>query len=399
MKFHPDVNKSPDASEKFIEICNAYEMLSGKGGNAGAASSGGQNSSRASSSTSSSWEPPHRRKSTYSSNSRSQSSSSSEGAGSSTDWRDYMNIKDDEDYDNGGDSFGSIFSDLFTGVAAAAAGYKGNGGVLEDLISFLEGNVDGFASDAGYDQDPDLLDLLSQGSIEEIRAELEDATLLVKQLETKYDGIKKDIASVTNELELNIKNASKKRSSEVFRQDEELNEQLVSLQARQKVVMGYMKKANKRLDLLQERLIEIRGRNRSDQSSFSNSRSYSVDNRTSNYSSSSPSSAPSSTSSYSSSSSATDPTTTNARSTSRGRDSFGTSGRGRSRSRSRARVRNNSNEGTRQEPAPSATDSTNSQSTPNKRSPITTSQDPYNYIPPHRRTDRGSYEDDKKRLR
>ena len=404
MKYHPDVNKESDASEKFIEVCNAYETLSGRGNKKSVSSSpgsSGRNNDNGKSS-SNTWEPPHRRASSYSGSSRSDSY-----GGSSADWRDYMNIPDDsENYDAGGDSFGAIFSDLFTGVAAAAAGYKGKGGVLEDLISFLEGNVDGFASDAGYDKDPDLLDLLSRGNISDVRTEVEDAELLLKQLDAKYDDIKKDVARVTNELELNTKNASSKRASEVFRLDEELNEQLESLQARQKVVLGYMKKARRRLDLLQERLSELlkerrgsssssatqstgteRTTSRSDTTDYTStystySANYQTKSSSSNQTHSGEESTRSSGSSYSS------------------RESFGSSGRGRSRSRQKrsedATARSNY---VSQQPNESPTPNSSSNNSKSSRKSSLASVSSSSYVPPHRRTSTNQYQNDKKRLR
>eukprot|EP00814_Leptocylindrus_danicus_P000106 CAMPEP_0116030962 /NCGR_PEP_ID=MMETSP0321-20121206/17194_1 /TAXON_ID=163516 /ORGANISM="Leptocylindrus danicus var. danicus, Strain B650" /LENGTH=563 /DNA_ID=CAMNT_0003505923 /DNA_START=84 /DNA_END=1775 /DNA_ORIENTATION=+ len=417
MKYHPDVNQEdPNAADKFIEICNAYELLTTGGGT----KSAGSSSTASSAASSAGYEPPHRRSSSYSGGSSSSSSYSGSSGNTSTDWKDYIPYDaDDEKYDAGGDSFGSIFSDLFTGVAAAAAGYKsgGNrggsgGGILEDLVEFLEGTVDGFASEAGYDADPDLLDLLSRGSLEEVRVELEDAELLVKQLETKCDGIKRDIASVINDLELNVKNAGQQKSAtQVLRLDEELNEQKVSLEAREKVVMGYLTKARKRLILLQDRVVELRSSSRGGRSTSNtandttttagsyNSGSYS------NYSS---------TSNPYGGSTTTGANQGNASGATSNRESFGSSGRGRGRSRSRSRAttqptpKSYSSQSTPPPPPPPppprrettyANTSNNNASRSSNLSNVNNSGSSKEFVPPHRRKSSSSDYSDKKRLR
>ena len=234
--YHPDVLTSSDsseeerriASENFAKINAAYEMLSGGGAGAASAekktSSGGYN-----------YQPPHRR-------------SSSSYTTKSTNWEDYMPNyqQEDETYDAGGDSFGAIFSDLLTGVAAGAAGVKsGRGGIMNDLIEFLERNVDGFSS--GYDDDTSLEQLLSSGSFEEVANEMDEIDVLVSSLEKKLSTVQDEVM----QLEADLKYASK------YSEKIDIEERIAELKAREKVVSGYLKKGRNRLLRLRERYKEL----------------------------------------------------------------------------------------------------------------------------------------------
>jgi len=159
-------------------------------------------------------------------------------------------------------TLGSIFSDLANGVAAAKAGDNedpfdnsdsSKGGILQDLISFLEGN-------------PDLLELLSSGTLNEVCAEKDEADKLTKQLEGKYDSIKSDILETKQHLERIHRNRQRSTGGESsnsnnivedFKMDAELNEILEASYALQKVVLEYIKKSWRRVDLLQARLDEL----------------------------------------------------------------------------------------------------------------------------------------------
>ena len=236
LKYHPDVvcnsESTPEqrraANDVFAKINWAYEQLNGKNG----ASSQTSASSSSTSRTKSGYTPPHRRTSStsYSTNT------------ASTDWRDYIpNYKDDEQYDDGGDSFGAILSDLLSGVAAGAAG---SGGIFRDFVEFLEDNVDGYTSNQ---DDDDLYTLLRTGTTKEVGMEMDDTELVVQQLESK----KKNVAD-----ELLMKTADLKFASK-FSEKVELQERIAELQARKKVVEGYLKRARKRLLQLQSRYKEL----------------------------------------------------------------------------------------------------------------------------------------------
>lgn len=246
LKYHPDVvtNQSSTAEEKrqasdyFAKINWAYATLSGKGDGADASS---QTSSK--SSTAGGYTPPHRRTSSYYSSNNKQRTT----AGTSTDWRDYMPKYEEEDakYDADGDSFGSIFSDLIMGAAGAAAGGGGGGGILKDFVEFLERNVDGY--DSNGDGDAQLKILLQTGSFEEIAEEMDDTELVVQQLSSKADDIAKELIMV----EADVKVASR------YIEKIDLEEKMAELEAREKIVAGYLKKARKRLIKLQTRYKEL----------------------------------------------------------------------------------------------------------------------------------------------
>ena len=238
MMYHPDVLTSADsseeerriASEDFAKINAAYEMLSG-GGNGGASnrekqtSSGGYN-----------YQPPHRRASSTSYNTR------------STNWEDYMPNYQEEDskYDAGGDSFGAIFSDLLTGVAAGAAGVSsGRGGIMNDLIDFLERNVDGFSS--GYEDDTSLERLLTMGSFKEVANEMDEIDVLVSSLEKKLSSVQDEVMQLQSDL-----GYARKYSEKI-----DLEERIAELKAREKVVGGYLKKGRSRLVRLRERYKQL----------------------------------------------------------------------------------------------------------------------------------------------
>lgn len=279
MKYHPDVvintDSTPEerkrASEEFAKINAAYEILSGKGsGGAGVGTGKSGASSRGDKGGSGSWayQPPHRRSGASSSSSYGSRSSSGYGSGASTDWRDYMPNYDEEDskYDAGDDSFTKIFSDLMTGVAAGAAGAAmgagssaGGGGILKDLIDFLEGNVaDGGGFGGVNEDDSALSELLIFGSLDEVANEMDDTQLLVQQLETKIDNMEKDTIMLQEEVRRSMYEYSK------YTEKIELEERLAEVEARKGIVSKYLKKARKRLVKLQARYKELIVEGRSD---------------------------------------------------------------------------------------------------------------------------------------
>ena len=279
MKYHPDVvinaDSTPEerkrASEEFAKVNAAYEILSGKGsGGAGVGTGKSGASSRGDKGGSGSWayQPPHRRSGASSSSSYGSRSSSGYGSGASTDWRDYMPNYDEEDtnYDAGDDSFSKIFSDLMTGVAAGAAGAAmgagssaGGGGILKDLIDFLEGNVaDGGGFGGVNEDDSALSELLIFGSLDEVANEMDDTQLLVQQLETKIDNMEKDTIMLQEEVRRSMYEYSK------YTEKIELEERLAEVEARKGIVSKYLKKARKRLVKLQARYKELIVEGRSD---------------------------------------------------------------------------------------------------------------------------------------
>jgi len=249
MQYHPDVILGPDSTEKekaeasnnFARINAAYEMLTGggKGSVGGTGSNNSGSGTKSSSSGGYKYQPPHRRK----------SSDSSSSYGKSTNWEDFMPNYDEEDtkYDSGGDSFGSIFSDLVTGAAGYAAGVAGSGGggVVGDFVDFLERNVDGFES--GYDDDKTLSQLLLYGSFEEVASEMDETDILVTSLETKLNTVENELMQAQADLNVATK----------FSEKLDFEERSAELKAREKVVKGYVKKCKKRLIRLRERYKEL----------------------------------------------------------------------------------------------------------------------------------------------
>ena len=472
MKYHPDVvinaDSTPEerkrASEEFAKVNAAYEILSGKGsGGAGVGTGKSSASSRGDKGGSGSWayQPPHRRSGASSSSSSSGSrSSSGYGSGASTDWRDYMPNYDEEDtkYDAGDDSFSKIFSDLMTGVAAGAAGAAmgagssaGGGGILKDLIDFLEGNVaDGGGFGGVNEDDSALSELLIFGSLDEVANEMDDTQLLVQQLETKIDNMEKDTIMLQEEVRRSMYVYSK------YTEKIELEERLAEVEARKGIVSKYLKKARKRLVKLQARYKELIVEGRSDsragtggyysdsRSSSRRSSSYGSSGRsdygttsTSTPSASPPSPAPSPngpmTGRSTNSGASSNDTESASFSRTEGFGSFGRRGgsgtRGRSR-RNRSRSTDSQSAPSTPSPTPSYSSPTSYRSTPPPPSPpapsrppatstrrsapsstgtssttrtssITTSKEWTPPVPPHRRTgpDPRQVADDKKRLR
>ena len=251
MKYHPDVILNTDSSPKerdvaskdFARINAAYEMLTGGDAKVRNGSSGGATTS--SSGGDYTYQPPHRRQSGYSS-----STTSPNNGGKSINWEDFMPKYDEEDakYDSGGDSFGSIFSDLLSGAAGYAAGavVGGGGGVMGDLIDFLERNVGGFES-GSYDDDTSLSQLLSYGTFDEVASEMDEVDILVSSLETKMNTIENQLI----QAQADLTGATK------FSEKLDIEEGIAELKAREKVVKGYLKKGKKRLIRLRERYKEL----------------------------------------------------------------------------------------------------------------------------------------------
>ncbi|KAL3942246.1 MAG: hypothetical protein SGBAC_003516 [Bacillariaceae sp.] len=249
LKFHPDVLSTPQsspqekkaASDRFAKINWAYSQLSGRGQDNRTYNT---KSTTKNNPSSGGWTPPHRRASGQGSN-RSHASSASDSK-QSVDWSDFI-PKSDDSYDTNGDSFGKIFSDIFAGAATTAVSGAAGSTVFKDFIEFLEGNVDGYGGTTGSD-DAELQYLLMRGTREEIRNELDDTKLVVDQLSKKMRGIETEIFSATSELSETAKYLEKIRLEEI----------IAELNARKKVVKGYLKKAEQRLLALQIRYKEIK---------------------------------------------------------------------------------------------------------------------------------------------
>jgi hypothetical protein len=158
--------------------------------------------------------------------------------------------ENDAQYDTGGDSFGQIFSDLFTGAAGAAmSGGVGamGGGIFNEFLEFLEGGSGSGGFGGGGEDDADLRVLLQTGTLEQIAEEMDDTEMVVKQLEKKSRGLDDEIFAMDAEARMAAK----------FSEKIELEEKGASLKARKDVLNGYLNRARKRLLSLQTRYKDL----------------------------------------------------------------------------------------------------------------------------------------------
>ncbi|GMH55589.1 hypothetical protein TrRE_jg6292 [Triparma retinervis] len=205
LKYHPDVN--PDGRATFDKITTAYDLLT---------KSPSSSTSSSTSSSSSSSSSSSRRK--YNAQRRQPSST-------------YTNNQD-EKYDAQGDSFSAIFSDLFSSAAGTAASAytsynsRGSTGVLNDLIDFLEGNIDGFAT---YDKGEELDDIMTSTNVKEVLAETGETQSIVDQLEKKLETVTGDLTTARIEMaELKgMKYSSEKVEKEIY-----LSERVAGMKAK-----------------------------------------------------------------------------------------------------------------------------------------------------------------------
>lgn len=249
LKYHPDVRINANSTEREKKIANddfakinaAYAMLTGKGDNGSTSTSSGKGSSTSSSSNQRgkySYTPPHRR--------------TGQSTKSSYDWEDFMPKYDEEQYDTNGDSFGAIFSDLFSELGNSAAGGKGGGAsILNDFVSFLEGNFPSVGNTQQNEEDVILNSLLKDGSFEEIKNELDDAKLLVKQLEGKQRGL-------IMELEDLSKESNNFNQSTSYMDQMRLEERRREVEARKEIVEEYLDRARVRQIKLKRRYEEMK---------------------------------------------------------------------------------------------------------------------------------------------
>lgn len=251
LKYHPDVRTNSKSTEEekkqanddFAKINSAYAFLTGKSDDRPEATE----SEKKSGSSGGGYTPPHRRTSSYSS-------------GASTDWRDYMPKYDDETYDAGGDSFGSIFADLFSELGkGSAAGYAGSGvSILNDFISFLEKDFSSVGTSNAKTKEEDIIleSLLKNGSLDEIKEEFKDAKLLVKQLEQKEFDLDVELKAVDQE-----KGGIDGGKGKTYMDDMRLEEKKREVEARKEVVADYLDRARMRQLKLRKRIDELRVEN------------------------------------------------------------------------------------------------------------------------------------------
>lgn len=269
LKYHPDVrtNSSSSSDERkqanddFARINAAYSFLTGKQEEM-SKSNNKSTSRKGSTGANSSYSTPHRR------------TSATKGKSSFNDWKDYIPKYEDDEYDAGGDSFSSILSDLLTQVGSSTSG-----SVLNDFLSFLEGNFPSVGSKKNIEEDLILETLLSRGYFDEIKLELDEAKLLVKQLEIKEMDLAAEIKTIE---EKQAKESVLGRRS--YMDEMRLDENKREVEARKEVVGDYLLRAKIRQMKLRKRYEELKqdtvgGRSRNSTTSVndadkSNGRSY-----------------------------------------------------------------------------------------------------------------------------
>ena len=365
MMYHPDMvcttsstdEEKKQASDTFARIVAAYDQLTNPDT---ASKTPASTSSNANTYSNNGWKPPHRRSSsTYSSSTNPPR------------WEDFMpKDEDDDKYDTNGDSFEAIFRDLVTGVATSSTGST----LISEFLDFLEGTTSstnnfGRTNKNNAVDDEELNNLLTYGSIQDVKKDMEDTQLLLQQLKQKEANLQNEINSSTIGRSL---------------AEQQLKEES---QARLQIVQQYQQRAQSRLYQLQNRYKELRN----------NTNDYTNNN---NYNQSS---------TQTTQQQQQQQTTTTSSSTSR--ESFGSSyGR---RRRGAARNRQNSstsdyntntqstsNTSAQRNQQPfSQRQTTTTRQTPNTNRSITTNTNTSN-VPPHRRsTSSYNARSDKQRLR
>lgn len=415
LKYHPDVRTNNDSTETerklanddFARINAAYAFLTGKSDTRPDATESEKRNGSSGNGTGGygGYTPPHRRSGTE---------RTSSGGAYSTDWKDYMPKYDEEEYDTNGDSFGAIFSDLFNEMSSSAAS-GGSAGILNDFISFLEGNFATPGTAAEKEEDIILNSLLRDGSLEEIKEELSDAKLLVRQLEQKNMDLDAEFLAVKRDQD-EMGSGSASGKSKTFMDGMRLEERKREVEARKDVVGDYLDRARMRQLKLRKRYEELRAESGTRGNASSSSRSSS--SASGSYSSSTSSSTASSDSSGRGNQELDDDDAWK-------RESFGSSRRRRGSGRSRASSTSSStssssssSRGSSSGPSSSSSFSSNdysrsstrtgSRSTSTYDSSTSTSSSPSSSsassLPPHRRlsTSEARYrrnEADKRRLR
>lgn len=404
LKYHPDVRTNSNSSEEerrkanddFARINSAYAFLSGKSDDRPSSTESEKKNGQAGSAGYGGYTPPHRR-------------TGEERKSYSTDWQDYMPKYDEEEYNTNGDSFGSIFSDLFSEVSSSYASSSSSGGILNDFISFLEGNFATPGTAQEKEEDIVLDSLLKNGSLDEIRDEFDDAKLLVKQLEAKEIDLDSELLTVSKEQEA-------VGNSGTYMEGMRLEERRRELEARKEVVGDYLDRARMRQLKLRKRVEELRRDN--DTSSGGKTRSQQSTGAGGN--NGSESSTRSSSSSYTSADSSVGAEKTSGDDSWK-RESFGSSGRRRGSGRSRASSRPSSRYTTSPQNSEPSTSTSNksyssasgtntsgrekyARATSNPASSTSSTEDrsSQSNLPPHRRLTSSRYERneaDKRRLR
>jgi curved DNA-binding protein CbpA len=268
LRSHPDVSKAPDAKERFMEIQQAYAVLSDR-------------SKRNSYDRRASWSSPDsgfgRGFEDYASAARAAASSTT---GSVSDfakrWREQNPMPEDLN-----DSLGSIFSDLFTNVSGAVGDATGSrsSSVFEDFVEFLEDQT-GFAGrrpaggPSAYDGDDNIDEILASGNRTVLSAELDDTVFLLSQLRARESKLRTDSESVESRAKDWATRAARRKEDldyyareEAKRRESELREEAARLRSRQKKVARHIAAQEKRQSKIEAAIAKLGERSDSARSS------------------------------------------------------------------------------------------------------------------------------------
>eukprot|EP00178_Gracilaria_changii_P010359 TRINITY_DN300_c0_g2_i1.p3 TRINITY_DN300_c0_g2~~TRINITY_DN300_c0_g2_i1.p3 ORF type:complete len:361 (-),score=75.42 TRINITY_DN300_c0_g2_i1:1870-2952(-) len=241
LKNHPDVSKEPDARDRFMRIQEAYAVLSDPSKRASfdrqrAASSG--------------------------------FNSFAKGFGFDFDaaqyakkWRESNPMPEDIN-----DSLGSIFSDLFSGVAGAV----GSNGVIEDFVEFLEKRVDGF----GMGGDDGLNEVLKSSDIDVLETEIEDAKFVLRQLLSRKTRVEDEEQSLRqrardwrrradradDQKDYDVRDAAREREQELLRDADRFSKRATK-------AASLVRDQEQRLQKIEDRLQFVRNKQKEDEDS------------------------------------------------------------------------------------------------------------------------------------
>ncbi|CAM9760271.1 unnamed protein product [Chrysoparadoxa australica] len=255
LKSHPDVNSSPNAQAIFVEICHAYETLSDererekydrKLRREPFWGSSGTRPGRSSTSASSRYTSG--RGSSSSSTGRSSGAGTRDPAGqeAARQWREDNPTRADID-----DSFSKIFGDILGGIAGGVVGGRG---AFEDLLTYLEDQMDGVSGESSVEFE----ELLASDNLSELQAELDAVVTLIKQLKRRLIDVGEQRQMVEAELaRLASTRGSAPRDITDLDAGLELVEKAAGMKAKYDGIKGHVKKAQTREKRLEKRVQQL----------------------------------------------------------------------------------------------------------------------------------------------
>lgn len=274
LRNHPDVSKAADAKERFMEIQEAYAILSDEKkrrayDRSGGGSTGGFGG----------FEDFAARANTGATD------FSSGAADFARKWREKNPMPEDLN-----DNFGSIFSDLFSGVSGAVGERASSApGIVEDFVEFLENQVGGVSRGAtsGYDSDGSsddgLEEVLATGSVEVLEAELEDTTFLLTQLRARESRLEAESDKVSRRASEWAKRSARSKEEldfyareEAREREKELKEEASRFRKRRRKVQRHISAQEKRVARIKEAITARQRRDAAGKTGTSNTGSVST---------------------------------------------------------------------------------------------------------------------------